>query len=101
MRPIGRASCRKSNDKDRNTKMNRNERFSRRGGFMPPYRSCGACRNQAAPSPQGSCGIPETLAMAYIKDQPFGEVYSMGDALCRGTLFPDLDKPYCTGGRKR
>ena len=44
---------------------------------MPPYRSCGACRNQPAPVPQGNCGIAETLAMAYIKDQPFGEVYSM------------------------
>ena len=81
--------------------MNRNERFSRRGGFIPPYRSCGACRNQPAPVPQGNCGIAETLAMAYIKDQPFGEVYSMSEALCRGTLFPDLDKPYCAGGKRR
>lgn len=82
--------------------MNRNERFNRRGGSVPPYRTCGISRERSvATASRDSCGISETLAMAYIKDQPFGEIYSMGEALCRGTLFPDLDKPYCIGGRSR
>ncbi len=34
------------------------------------------------------------LAMAYVPMQKFGEVYSEEDALERGTLFPELDKPF-------
>ena len=34
------------------------------------------------------------LAMSYVPMQKFGEVYSEDDALCRGTLFPCLDKPF-------
>ena len=42
------------------------------------------------------------LAMAYVPTQKLGEVYSENDALERGTLFPELDKPFrgkFTGGR--
>ena len=35
------------------------------------------------------------LTMAYVPMQRWGEVYSEPDALQRGTLFPDLDKPFC------
>lgn len=34
------------------------------------------------------------LTMSYIPMQKLGEVYSEYDALCRGTLFPALDKPF-------
>ena len=34
------------------------------------------------------------LAMAYVPMQRWADVYSENDALCRGTLFPELDKPF-------
>lgn len=34
------------------------------------------------------------LAMAYVPMQKFGEIYSESEALTRGTLFPELDKPF-------
>ncbi len=34
------------------------------------------------------------IAMAYVPMQKWSEVYSENDALCRGTLFPELDKPF-------
>ncbi len=42
-----------------------------------------------------SCTPP---AMAYVPFQQWCEVYSMDKALCQGTLFPVLDKPF-VGGR--
>lgn len=35
------------------------------------------------------------LAMAYVPMQDFGALYDEGDALSAGTLFPELDKPFC------
>lgn len=34
------------------------------------------------------------LTMAYVPMQTLGEVYEPEDALCAGTLFPALDKPF-------
>ena len=42
------------------------------------------------------------LAMSYVPMQSFGEVYDEHEALKRGTLFPELDKPFYgkfTGGK--
>jgi len=47
--------------------------------------SC-ACQNQV-------------LAMAYVPDQEWGDLYDEAIALQRGTLFPELDKPF-TGRRQ-
>lgn len=42
-----------------------------------------------------------TLAMAYVPWQPMmREIHRLNDALCLGTLFPELCKPFC-GCRKR
>lgn len=41
-----------------------------------------------------------TLAMAYVPSQSFKNLYSPSDALYAGTLFAELNMPYCTGGRK-
>ncbi len=81
--------------------MNRNDRYPRRG--MP---SCRGTRPVAAPAAdeRDHClcdGQPIALAMAYVKDQPFGALYSPAEALRYGTLFPELNKPYCIGGRMR
>lgn len=88
--------------------MNRNDRYPRRNGIMPAYRSCGAYSESAGSAPRESgnenclCDSqPISLAMAYVKDQPFGAVYSASEALNNGTLFPDLNKPYCIGGKRR
>lgn len=35
------------------------------------------------------------LAMAYVPIQPWGDTYSPCKALSRGTLFPQLDMPFC------
>lgn len=45
-----------------------------------------------------ACGAM-VLAMAYVPDQIWGDLYDEGVALQRGTLFPDLDKPFT--GRKQ
>lgn len=34
------------------------------------------------------------LAMAYVPIQPWGDCYPPARALCRGTLFPQLDLPF-------
>ncbi|MBR2315647.1 MAG: spore coat associated protein CotJA [Clostridia bacterium] len=34
------------------------------------------------------------LAMAYVPFQSFNETYDAEKALCQGTLFPCLDKPF-------
>ena len=38
------------------------------------------------------------LAMAYVPLQSLIVVYTEEDALCQGTLFPDLDKPFVVKG---
>lgn len=35
------------------------------------------------------------LAMAYVPIQSWGDTYTPCRALCRGTLFPQLDLPFC------
>ena len=39
------------------------------------------------------------LTMAFVDMQPLDEVYSLQDAFCNGTLFPNLNKPFY-GGKK-
>lgn len=39
------------------------------------------------------------LGMAYVPWQNWNTTYTVEKALCRGTIFPELDKPFC-GGRK-
>ncbi len=38
--------------------------------------------------------FPMALAMAYVRYQQWGTTYDPETALHRGTLFPDLDKPF-------
>ena len=40
----------------------------------------------------------QTVTMAYVPVQEWGDLYEVDRAYCRGTLFRDLDKPF-TGGR--
>ena len=42
-----------------------------------------------------SAAFPDpVLAMAYVLMQPWEQTYDLQTALCRGTLFPSLDKPF-------
>ncbi len=45
-----------------------------------------------------SCVDDFPLAMAYIPMQKFENLYGLDEALCAGTLFKELDKPFL--GRK-
>ncbi|MBO4354282.1 MAG: spore coat associated protein CotJA [Clostridia bacterium] len=49
-------------------------------------------------SGDGVDGMP--LAMAYVPKQSFVNLYSPSDALANGTLFGDLNLPYCAGGKR-
>lgn len=40
------------------------------------------------------------LARPYIINQPFTTIYPLEEALKRGTIFPDLYKPYVSAEKK-
>ena len=67
-------------------------------------RGC-TCGNRYNAQPQTRQEVPTrpdcpnmVLAMAYVKSQPFVNLYNPCDAWKNGTLFADLNLPY-TGGR--
>lgn len=35
------------------------------------------------------------IAMAYVPWQRFGQTFDLSKALCVGTIFPELEKPFC------
>ena len=41
-----------------------------------------------------------TVTMAYVPFQNADKLYSPEQAICMGTLFPELDKPFAPGNRK-
>jgi hypothetical protein len=49
--------------------------------------------------PQPMTAFPEKtpIGMAYVPYQMWGEVYDDENALTRGTMFPELDLPFCGG----
>lgn len=51
-----------------------------------------SCSCKKSPFPMNT-----SLAMAYVPFQQSGEVYPCDKALCRGTIFPCLDKPFLMG----
>jgi len=92
--------------------MDRNYRYPRRGGCShnAPHmgqhtpiqpRQGGWDARETAPSENCLCDKqPISLAMSYVKVQPFGSLYELCDGWKNGTLFPCLYMPYCIGGRK-
>lgn len=83
------------------------------GRFRPTGRPMGAPVATGAapvsaphPCPDNRLGVPPTegcavssLAMVYAPTQAFRLLYDPAKALCRGTLFAELDKPFRGGGR--
>jgi hypothetical protein len=51
------------------------------------------CTPNPTPFPQST-----PVAMAYIPFQQFGNLYPPEKGLERGTIFPELDKPFLGGG---
>lgn len=51
------------------------------------------------PLVEDNCLRGRSLAMVYSPCQDFANVYEPMAALSRGTLFAELDKPFCAGGR--
>ena len=54
--------------------------------------------NEQRPSALPAVMVP---AMAYVPMQKYGLVYEAENALEKGTLFPDLDKPFLGKGACR
>ena len=93
--------------------MDRNYRYPRRGGCScepahggnrPPMKPWQGARDVREASPSDNClcdNQPISLAMSYVKVQPFDAVYEPCDGWKNGTIFPCLYMPYCIGGKKR
>ena len=64
----------------------------RMGAFYPPAPN----RGDMAAMPWNDDGF--ALAMAYVMMQCWGQTYEPATALKRGTIFPELDLPFCCGG---
>lgn len=47
----------------------------------------------------GCAGQPPVVGMAYVPRQPLQNVYEADRGFTRGTIFPDLEKPFLAGGR--
>lgn len=56
-----------------------------------------------ATSDEVSSRLPDnaSLAMAYVPFQQWNNVFSMDEALNKGTLFPDLEFPFERGGVRK
>lgn len=52
------------------------------------------CNNAPTQSTDG------VLTMAFVNMQPLNTVYSVSDAMKKGTLFPNIDKPLLRGKRQ-
>ncbi len=66
-----------------------------------------ACTMEAMPEMNGragsaklasACALEPSLAMVYSPYQYFDKIYSPYEALCHGTLFSELNKPWKAGG---
>ena len=69
--------------------------------FMEPRRepdqncpSTGDCRNKGKDPCWVFTAQPISYAMAYVPYQCWGKVYEPGVGFERGTIFPELDKPF-------
>ncbi len=68
---------------------------------MKPWQGARNAQN-TAPSENCLCDTqPISLAMSYVKVQPFGNLYEPCEGWTNGTLFADLNMPYCMGGKRR
>ncbi len=78
------------------------EYSNNRGGCMqrpqlpePPHTNTGSSCGCAVQRPMQP-DMP--IAMAYVPMQRWNQVYDMSRGLTRGTIFPELQKPFCGRG---
>lgn len=43
----------------------------------------------------------QALALVFIENQEIDQVYEPDTGFPRGTIFPELDKPWCPGGENK
>ena len=55
------------------------------------------CSTNGLTVPKGRFPEETPLAMAYVPFQECNDVYPCDKALCAGTVFPVLDKPFLAG----
>ena len=58
-------------------------------------KDCMPCRSEESRSVLSKLPDSFPLAMAYVRMQPFDGMYPPEMALKQGTLYPDLDLPFC------
>ena len=73
---------------------------------QPQKPDCGCGRPSQPPKPDCGCTPPSMnemdsfeIAMAYVPWQRGKRTYDPHRALMSGTIFPELDKPFCAAGR--
>lgn len=59
---------------------------------------CGMKHSSGMPAADSSECPGQVLAMAYVPWQHLDTVYDPEDGFSRGTIFPELDKPWMVGG---
>ncbi len=71
--------------------------------YEQPRQSCEMCsRHPDLQAKHHANSMPEncTAAMAYVPMQTDTAIYDEAQALCQGTLFPALNKPFKRGCRQ-
>ena len=79
----------------------RRSQYSRPAAITPQNSDCKISALPEKPAEQHCTydslkGLP--LAMAYVPWQDFNDLYATEKALCRGTIFQKLDKPFSGKG---
>ena len=65
-----------------------------------PFRSNDLAVDEKPDGDMSSFPADTPLAMAYVPYQQWREVYSEEEAMCSGTLFPELVRPFKGGGSR-
>ena len=77
--------------------------LDRRGAYQSAIPTCNQNDGSAQRSGDAlasACAGNPSLAMVYSPKQAFIDLYDTDEALSRGTLFAELDKPWYPGGAK-
>ena len=59
-----------------------------------------SCTPSCISSPDTISSDPRPLAMAYVPSQKYHTTFSLAEGFSRGTIFPELCKPFCGKGGK-
>ena len=60
----------------------------------PANVQCNQCNPEPACQTEREPVDSMALTMAYVPWQPWCDVYDLEEGYCRGTIFPNLDKPF-------